>query len=147
VDQGQGAGVFDQGVQGIVAASQGGLGFGQQRARVEGGEGFVAVRAVRNHTGVAASQNEQAVEEIHIEARQIDRDHEHPRVARGGEHGDEAGQRTGVGDRIVHTPLALEVLSMDGYRVALVRVTRLRQPQPDEDGEPDADENEESPTE
>jgi putative hemolysin len=65
----------------------------------------------------------------------------------GGLLGDALGRIPGVGDRIVHTPLALEVLSMDGYRVALVRVTRLRQPQPDEGGEPDADENEESPTE
>ena len=44
------------------------------------------------------------------------------------------------------TPLALEVMSMDGYRVALVRVTHLRPPHVDE-GEPTADENEESPTE
>jgi hypothetical protein len=36
---------------------------------------------------------------------------------------------------------------MDGYRVALVRVTRLRPPQPDESGEPIGNENEESPTE
>ena len=60
---------------------------------------------------------------------------------------DALGRIPEVGDRIVHTPLALEVQSMDGYRVELVRVTRLRPPQPDEEVEPAADENEESPTE
>jgi putative hemolysin len=65
----------------------------------------------------------------------------------GGLMADALGRIPAVGDRIVHPPLALEVLSMDGYRVALVRVTRLRPPQPDEGGEPIGNENEESPTE
>jgi len=65
----------------------------------------------------------------------------------GGLISDALGRIPNVGDRLVHTPLALEVMSMDGYRVALVRVRRMRPPRLDEEGAPILDENEESPTE
>ncbi len=65
----------------------------------------------------------------------------------GGLISDALGRIPNVGDRLVHTPLALEVMSMDGYRVALVRVRRMRPPRLDEVGAPILDENEESPTE
>jgi putative hemolysin len=65
----------------------------------------------------------------------------------GGLISDKLGRIPEVGDRVVHTPLACEVLSMDGYRVALVRVTHMRSEQPvDVSGLAEA-EMEESPTE
>ena len=65
----------------------------------------------------------------------------------GGLIGDVLGRIPDAGDRVVHTPLALEVLSMDGYRVALVRVTRMQPALLNEGSEPAANKNEESPTE
>jgi putative hemolysin len=65
----------------------------------------------------------------------------------GGLISDKLGRIPAVGDRVVHTPLALEVLSMDSYRVALVRVTHVRPEQRDEAGELANAEMEESPTE
>jgi putative hemolysin len=65
----------------------------------------------------------------------------------GGLIADKLGRIPGAGDRAEHTPLILEVMSMDGYRVALVRVTHMRLTQVDEETEPARDENEESPTE
>jgi putative hemolysin len=65
----------------------------------------------------------------------------------GGLIADKLGRIPDTGDSVVHTPLVLEVLSMDGYRVALVRVTHTR---PSQNGDVNAlssDENEESPTE
>ena len=50
----------------------------------------------------------------------------------GGLIADKLGRIPDTGDQVQHTPLALEVLSMDGYRVALVRVTHVRSSQEDE---------------
>jgi putative hemolysin len=44
----------------------------------------------------------------------------------GGLIADDLGRIPERGDRVEHAPLVLEVLQMDGYRVALVRVTHLR---------------------
>ena len=62
---------------------------------------------------------------------------------------DNLGRIAQVGDRVEHEPLILEVMTMDGYRVALVRVTHVRtfgdDEQPGEVAE--VAESEESPTE
>jgi putative hemolysin len=64
----------------------------------------------------------------------------------GGLIADDLGRIPERGDRIEHAPLILEVLEMDGYRVALVRVTHVRQaPESEQPGEPES--TEESPTE
>ena len=61
---------------------------------------------------------------------------------------DNLGRIATVGDRVEHKPLVLEVKSMDGYRVALVRVTHVRVIDEDEIVEPsEQDDAEESPTE
>jgi putative hemolysin len=65
----------------------------------------------------------------------------------GGLIADKLGRIPEAGDQAEHTPLMLEVMSMDGYRVALVRVTHMRPSLIDEDIDPARDENEESPTE
>lgn len=66
----------------------------------------------------------------------------------GGLIADNLGRIPEVGDRVEHDPLVLEVKSMDGYRVALVRVTHVR-PVEDWEGAESAEpeEREESPTE
>lgn len=50
----------------------------------------------------------------------------------GGLIADKLGRIPEAGDRVEHTPLILEVQSMVGYRVAQVRVTRVRRPAEDE---------------
>lgn len=65
----------------------------------------------------------------------------------GGLIADKLGRIPDTGDAVQHTPLVLEVLSMDGYRVALVRVTHTRPGNGDDAGDAGVDEHEESPTE
>ena len=64
----------------------------------------------------------------------------------GGLIADELGRIPAAGDRVEHMPLVLEVLTMDAYRVAQARVTRIRPARIDENGEPIDSENQESPS-
>ena len=64
----------------------------------------------------------------------------------GGLIADKLGRIPGAGDQVEHMPLVLEVLSMDGYRVASVRVQRTR-PSREDVSLVNSGENEESPTE
>lgn len=66
----------------------------------------------------------------------------------GGLIADNLGRIPEVGDQVDHVPLILDVLAMDGYRVALVRVTHVR-PEPEQRAtdSPDSPQTEESPTE
>jgi putative hemolysin len=62
----------------------------------------------------------------------------------GGLIADDLGRIPERGDRVEHAPLVLEVLQMDGYRVALVRVTHVR-PTPAEFAVSEPPATEESP--
>lgn len=58
----------------------------------------------------------------------------------GGLIADSLGRIPEAGDRVEHRPLILEVLAMDGYRVGVARVTRVRQPDVDLADNEDAEE-------
>ena len=65
----------------------------------------------------------------------------------GGLIADKLGRIPAAGDRVEHLPLVLDVLDMDGYRAAVIRVTRMRGTQPAEDGHSTGDGYEESQVE
>ena len=62
----------------------------------------------------------------------------------GGLIADKLGRIPAAGDRVEHLPLGLDVLAMDGYRVAIARVTRIRADQVAGDEEPLVEDEEES---